>query len=71
MALSKGNKNPALQLSSAFYQMLVFQTIRRGETIATGEASVWGSGKITEVSVCSFILSAQREKIKLHTEGLS
>lgn len=56
-------QKPALKLSSAFYQMLVFQTIRGEETIATGEASVWGRN-ITEASVCLFILSARREEMK-------
>lgn len=69
----QGEQKPAQKLSSAFYQMLVFQTIRgeRGGTIATGEALVWGVGNITEASVSLFILSAQREEMKLHTKGLS
>lgn len=36
----QGEQKPALKLSSAFYQMLVFQTIRGRDTIATGKASV-------------------------------
>lgn len=51
----QGEQKPALKLSSAFYQMLVFQTIRGRETIATGKASVCGPGNITEGSVCLFL----------------